>query len=320
MTQNLAADNIVNGWVIIDKPIGMTSASVVGRLKKLWQLPRALKIGHGGTLDPMATGVLPIALGEATKTVAYVMDGRKAYDFTMQFGTSTDTEDAEGQVTATSAVRPSVAAIKEILPRFVGGIMQRPPAYAALKINGQRAYDLARAGAEVVLAPRQVTIHALDFVEQTDESHMTLRVACGKGTYVRALARDIALALGGLAHLTALRRTQVGRFGLAQAISLAKCAEISYPTGIGEVLCNLTEALDDIPALSLTPEQAFALQQGRVVRGFAAFSGSAVAQCAGTPVALVTYAEGGLRVQRGFNLKTKESLDVDYRRAQTSAD
>src|SRR5262249_44748996 len=197
------------GWVVRDKPLGMGSTQAVGKVRWLFQ---AEKAGHGGTLDPLATGVLPIALGEATKTVPFVMDGRKEYRFTLRFGEARSTEDAEGAVTANSDVRPSDEAIRAALPRFLGTIEQMPPAFSALKIDGKRAYDLARAGETVELKPRQVTIERLEFLARPDVDHADFVVACGKGTYIRSLGRDLALALGTVGHLSALRRTVAGPF------------------------------------------------------------------------------------------------------------
>jgi tRNA pseudouridine55 synthase len=205
----------VDGWVVLDKPLGLGSTPAVGRVRRLFG---AQKAGHGGTLDPLATGVLPIALGEATKTVPWVMDGRKEYRFTLRFGEARSTEDAEGEVTAESVVRPSDAAIVAILGTFLGEIEQRPPAYSALKIDGKRAYDLARAGETVELALRKVMIERLELVSRPDADHADLVVGCGKGTYIRSLGRDLALSLGTVGHLSALRRTRAGPFIESQAI------------------------------------------------------------------------------------------------------
>ena len=198
----------VNGWIILDKPVGLTSTQAVSKLKRLFN---AKKAGHAGTLDPLASGVLPVAFGEATKTVPFVQDGEKAYRFTVLWGAETDTDDAEGKVTQTSEARPDGAAIEALLPHFTGEIMQRPPAFSAIKVNGERAYDLARDGEIVDLAPRPITIHALRLVA-CEPDCAVLEAECGKGTYVRAIARDLGRALGCFGHVIALRRTRVGPF------------------------------------------------------------------------------------------------------------
>jgi len=200
----------VHGWVVLDKPVGMSSTYAVSVVKRLFQAKRA---GHAGTLDPLASGLLPIALGEATKTVPFVMEGRKVYRFTVRWGEERDTDDAEGRITASSAERPTAEAIAALLPRFTGQITQVPPRYSAVKIAGERAYDLARDGEVVDIAPRPVEIHRLELIETPDRDHATLVAECGKGTYVRALARDLGRALKCLGHVAALRRTAVGPFG-----------------------------------------------------------------------------------------------------------
>jgi len=207
----------VDGWLNLDKPLGLSSAQAVARARRLFG---AAKVGHGGTLDPLASGVLPIAFGEATKTVAWVMDGAKAYRFTLRFGVATGTDDAEGDIVATSDARPTDAALCDALTRFQGAIEQRPPAFSALKVAGQRAYALARAGAEVDLASRRVEVHEIQLLERTDPDHAILRVRCGKGTYIRSLARDIAQALGTVGHVAALRRTACGPFQEGDAVTL----------------------------------------------------------------------------------------------------
>ena len=207
----------VNGWLVLDKPVGMTSTHAVSVVKRLFAAKRA---GHAGTLDPLASGCLPIALGEATKTVPFVMDGRKTYHFTVQWGEERDTDDAEGRVVASSAVRPTPEAIRALLPRFTGTIAQVPPRFSALKIEGERAYDLAREGKVVELAARPVDIHRLELVAMPDAEHAVLAAECGKGTYVRALARDLGRELGCLGHVVALRRTAVGSFTQDCAVGL----------------------------------------------------------------------------------------------------
>ena len=252
----------VDGWVVLDKPLGMGSTQAVGRVRWLFT---AEKAGHGGTLDPLATGVLPIALGEATKTVPFVMDGRKEYRFTLRFGEARSTDDGEGAVTATSEDRPSDQAIRAALPRFTGHVEQTPPAFSALKIGGQRAYDLARAGQNVDLKPRQVMIDRLELVSRPDADHADFVVGCGKGTYIRSLGRDLAQALGTVGHLSALRRTAVGPFREESAISLPKLEALGHIPPLLGALVPVATALDDIPALALTGTQADRLRHGQPV-------------------------------------------------------
>lgn len=264
-----------------------------------------VKVGHGGTLDPLASGVLPVALGEATKLAGRMLDADKAYDFTIRFGSETTTLDAEGEVSARSDARPTADRVDDVLPLFAGGILQTPPAYSALLIDGRRAYDRARAGEDVAPAPRSVTIHALRpsapliRVGRLDEVALSARVS--KGTYIRSLARDIAHALGTVGHVTMLRRTRAGPFELSGAISLDKLGELAMAGALEQALLPLTGALDDIPALPVTPDQASALRQGRTI-GIAAPQGPAFATSDGVPVALVDIAEQQVRVVRGFNL------------------
>ncbi|MBN9488004.1 MAG: tRNA pseudouridine(55) synthase TruB [Alphaproteobacteria bacterium] len=252
----------IDGWVVLDKPLGLGSTQAVGRVRRLFG---AQKAGHGGTLDPLASGVLPIALGEATKTVPFVMDGRKEYRFTLRFGEARSTEDAEGEVTATSPARPTDDAIRSTLARFTGEIDQTPPAYSALKIGGQRAYDLARAGETVVLTPRRVRIDRLELLSRLDADHADFVVGCGKGTYIRSLGRDLALALGTVGHLAALRRTVAGPFREEAAISLSKLEALGHIPPLLGALAPVTTALDDIPALALADAQADRLRQGQPV-------------------------------------------------------
>ena len=252
----------VHGWLIVDKPEDMTSTEVVSRAKRLLQ---AAKVGHAGTLDPMATGVLPLAFGEATKTVSYAMDGAKSYRFTVRWGEARDTDDMEGQVTATSPVRPDRDAIARTIPRFIGVIDQVPPAYSAIKVSGERAYDLARGGEAVSLASRPVTVHALTLVDQPDPDHAVFDADCGKGTYMRALARDVARALGTLGHLAALRRTRVGPFGLDDAITLTHLEEIAARGSPDAALLPVETPLDDIPAVALTESEAHRMRCGQSV-------------------------------------------------------
>ncbi|MFO1038204.1 MAG: tRNA pseudouridine(55) synthase TruB [Geminicoccaceae bacterium] len=253
----------INGWMVIDKAEGMTSTDVVTRVKRLTQ---AQKVGHGGTLDPLASGVLPIAMGEATKTVPYIMDAAKSYLFTIRFGEARDTDDAAGTVTAESAERPTDAAILAELPAFLGHIQQRPPTYAAVKINGERAYDLARRGETVELASREVRIDELELLGRPDADHASFRMVCGKGAYVRAVARDLGLKLGCFAHVTALRRTSVGAFDVADAISLETLAGVVENETLPQVLVSVATALVGIPALAVTEPQALRLRAGQSIR------------------------------------------------------
>jgi len=252
----------IDGWVVLDKPVGLGSTPAVSRVRRLFG---AQKAGHGGTLDPLASGVLPIALGEATKTVPFVMDGRKEYRFTLRFGEARSTEDSEGEVTASSEVRPTDQAIRGALSAFVGEIEQVPPTYSALKIDGQRAYDLARAGEAVEMKSRKVRIDRLEFLARPDRDHADLVVECGKGTYIRSLGRDLAVALGTVGHLSALRRTAAGPFREEAAISLPKLEALGHIPALLGALVPVVTALDDIPALALTEAQADQLRHGQPV-------------------------------------------------------
>jgi len=298
----------MHGWIILDKPVGLGSTQAVSAVKRALRQGGygKFKVGHGGTLDPLASGVLPIAVGEATKLAGRMLDSDKIYDFTIRFGEQTDTLDAEGVAVATSDVRPTRAALIAVLPRFTGPIDQVPPAYSALKVDGARAYDRARAGEAVTLATRTVTIHALDVIDLPDGDQpldaATLRAHVSKGTYIRSLARDVALALGTVGHVTMLRRTRAGPFGLDGAISLDKLGEAGMARELEYLLLPLRAGLDDIPALSLDPDQAGALRQGRIVAGHAADDGLHFAMSGDTPVALVEVLDGNVQVVRGFNL------------------
>lgn len=285
----------VHGWLILDKPLGLGSTQGVSAVKRALREGgySKVKVGHGGTLDPLATGVLPIALGEATKLAGRMLDSDKVYDFTIGFGVQTDTLDLEGKVIAESAVRPTLAQVEAVLARFTGPIEQVPPIYSALKVDGERAYDLARAGEEVVLASRSVTIHSLS---------VALTAHVSKGTYIRSLARDIALALNTVGHVTMLRRTKAGPFTLENAISLDKLAQLGQARALEDKLLPLRAGLDDIPALSLSPDQAGLLRQGRVLIGIAADDGLHFATSEEIPVALVEVQDREVRVVRGFNL------------------
>ena len=252
----------VSGWICLDKPRDLGSTQAVGRVRRAFN---AQKAGHAGTLDPLATGILPIALGEATKTVPFLMDADKTYRFTIAWGVETASFDREGAVTATSDVRPPLDAVRAALPAFIGEIEQIPPAYSAVKVDGERAYDLARAGIAMELKSRKVTIHDARCVEQPDADHTTLEIDCGKGTYVRALVRDLATALGAHAHVSDLRRLRVGAFTQANAITLDKLEELCNTASPLEVLLPVETALDDIPELAVTAEDAFRLTQGRSI-------------------------------------------------------
>ncbi|MEQ8505503.1 MAG: tRNA pseudouridine(55) synthase TruB [Rhodospirillales bacterium] len=252
----------IHGWINLDKPLDVTSTQAVGRVKRLLN---AAKAGHGGTLDPLATGILPIALGEATKTVAYAMDGEKEYVFTIRFGAETETGDREGAVTAESDVRPTAADITAVLPRFMGEIDQIPPRYSAIKVAGARAYDLARGGEEFELQSRRVTVHSLAVEAQPDPDHAVIRCRSGKGVYVRSLARDIARALDTVGHVSELRRTMVGPFSENNAISLENLEALGHSARDSGHLLPVETALDDIPALALTETEARRLAQGQAV-------------------------------------------------------
>ncbi|QIG78816.1 tRNA pseudouridine(55) synthase TruB [Stakelama tenebrarum] len=340
----------MHGWIILDKPLGLGSTQGVSAVKRALReagygpkkkdMP---KVGHGGTLDPLATGVLPVAIGEATKLAGRMLDSDKVYDFTIRFGVETDTLDCEGKEIATSEMIPTRDQVAAVLPRFTGPIEQVPPAYSALKVDGARAYDLARAGEEVVLETRSVTVHSLKILpelasgrgtreagggaatsaavapppppprdcvarspspsELGEECHeITLTAHVSKGTYIRSLARDIARAVGSVGHVTYLRRTKAGPFGLEQAISLDKLADAAKERRLEELLLPLRAGLDDIPALSLTPDQAGRLRAGQQVIGTTADDGLVFAMLDDVPVALAEVQAGNVRVVRGFNL------------------
>lgn len=254
--------NPVHGWVILDKATGVGSTPMVGKVRYAF---KAQKAGHGGTLDPFATGLLPIALGEATKTVSFVMDGEKAYRFTVRWGQATDSADLDGKVVDTSDHRPSEAEILAALPTFIGDIAQIPPIYSAIKIDGKRAYELAREGVEVEMKSRQVKVHDLRLLEIVDHDHATFEVDCGKGTYVRAIGRDLAQTLGTVGHLSALRRTKVGPFTEKHAISLAELEEMEHNPAVALMLQPIEAALDGIPAIALSEEEAIRLRNGQAV-------------------------------------------------------
>lgn len=301
--------DLVNGWLAVDKPLGMTSTQVVGAVRRIFN---AQKAGHGGTLDPLATGVLPVALGEATKTVPYVMDGTKVYTFTVRWGEETTTDDREGTVTETSANRPDRAAIESALPAFLGDLSQVPPKFSAVKVDGQRAYDLARSGEDVQLTARLVRIDAFDLVEQPDADHASFRVVAGKGTYIRSLARDLSRALGTVGHVAALRRVACGPFREEDAISLDKLNNLGHSAAPMEFLLPIETALDDIPALALTVEEARRLSSGlpvsllrvatRTPLSSVAAGDTVCAMAEGRLVALARIEGGEIRPVRVMNL------------------
>lgn len=304
---------LLNGWLIIDKPVGIGSTQVVGAVKRALReggyaptkkdMP---KVGHGGTLDPLASGVLPVALGEATKLAGRMLDASKLYDFTIAFGTQTDGLDAEGAVVATSDVRPTLAEVEAVLPRFTGPIDQVPPAYSAILIDGQRAYDRARRGEAVEMVARPVTVFGLEIRDDTASGQrlesVTLSAHVSKGTYIRSLARDIALALGTVGNVAMLRRTRAGPFGLDAAISLDKLADAAMARSLEELLLPVEAGLDGIPALPLVPDEAKAIAQGRTLFGQSVDDGDYLAMDGKRPVALVSVAAGTVSVIRGFNL------------------
>ncbi len=299
----------VNGWVVVDKPLGLTSTQVVGRVRRVFD---ARKIGHGGTLDPLATGLLPIAMGEATKTVPYVMEGDKAYRFTLRWGQATATDDTEGAVTAVSDRRPAEAEIQEVLPRFQGVIDQVPPNYSAIKVAGQRAYDRARAQEVFELEARPVTIHSLVLAGREGADLASFEVICGKGTYMRSLARDLGAALGCYAHVVELRRTGAGPFTEDHAISLESLEALGHSAAASGALLPIETALDDIPALALTEIEANRLRRGQAVSMLARanlerireFENGVIvyATTGGKPVALVRYEAGDIHPVRVLNI------------------
>jgi tRNA pseudouridine55 synthase len=293
----------MHGWLIIDKPVGIGSTPTVSAVKRALRDGgyHKAKVGHGGTLDPLASGVLPVALGEATKLSGRLLDADKIYGFTIRFGDETNTLDAEGEVVATSDLRPSLRQLEAVLPRFRGPIQQIPPAYSALKIGGRRAYDLARTGEKIELEARSVTVHSIA-VEAIAAADATFTARVSKGTYIRSLARDIARAAGSVGHVTMLRRLKAGPFTLEASISLDKMTELAKARQLEQVLLPLTAGLDDIPALPVTPDQARLLRQGQRLTGIAANQGLHFATEGPVPVALVELSEGELRVVRGFNL------------------
>jgi tRNA pseudouridine55 synthase len=306
----------VSGWVVLDKPLNLGSTQAVGRVRRAFN---AQKAGHAGTLDPLASGVLPIALGEATKTVPHLVEADKTYRFTIAWGATTASFDREGAITATSDVRPSPAAVAEALKAFAGEIEQVPPAFSAIKVEGERAYDLARAGVDVELKSRRVAIHRAEFVAAPDADHVEIEIDCGKGFYVRAMARDLAATMGACGHVSALRRLKVGPFDIASAVRLEFLEELCHRGGGSKALLPVETALDDIPALAVTTEDAFRLSQGRPIvllprqvetlkarlagsHGPGAASRTVLAMHGGVAVSICEMRAGQLSPTRVFNL------------------
>jgi tRNA pseudouridine55 synthase len=294
----------IHGWLVLDKPIGMTSTQAVGTVRRLFD---ARKAGHAGTLDPLATGVLPIALGEATKTVPYAVDGTKHYRFTVRWGGGTDTDDAEGRITATSELRPTRETVAALLPRFTGSILQTPPAFSAIKVDGNRAYDLARAGEVVELEARSVQIESLVLLDMPDADTAVFEARCGKGTYVRALARDMGTELACLGHLIALRRTRVAPFDEAQAVRLSdlEAAAEKGEDALHALLLPIEAALQDLAAISVGQNDAARLLRGQAVlirgRDAPTTTGPTYATCKGQLIAVGQIEKGELRPVRVFN-------------------
>ena len=299
----------IDGWVILDKAFGMTSTAAVGAVRRIFD---ANKAGHAGTLDPLASGVLPIALGEATKTLPYVVDTEKSYQFTLKWGEATTTDDREGEITDRSDARPSEAEIIAGLIDFIGEIEQVPPAFSAIKVNGERAYDMARRGDTVKLAARRIWIKRFELVEMRDADQAVFSVISGKGTYMRSLARDLALRVGTVGHIAELRRTTVGKFAVEDAISLDELDTIGQSQAASEALLPVETPLDDIPALALTEQEAARLRNGQAVsllrkldlERISAFDDgeTVLATTSGRPVALTKYSAGEVRPVRVLNV------------------
>ncbi len=288
----------VSGWIAFDKPVGMTSTHAVSRMKRIFN---AKKAGHAGTLDPLASGILPIALGEATKTVPFVQEGEKAYRFRVRWGTQTNTDDTEGKPVAQSEARPDTEAVLRALPSFVGTILQKPPTFSAIKINGERAYDRARDGDEVELPLRPVTIHSLDLLDVPSQDEVVLEARCGKGTYVRAIARDLGLMLGCFGHVTSLRRTRVGPFREEGAIGLDDLDGPDGPRGLLPVEAGLSE----VACVPVNRGDAVHLRRGQplILRGHdSPLDGMAFAACGGVVIAFGPIEQGALQPHRVFNL------------------
>ncbi|MDD4615701.1 MAG: tRNA pseudouridine(55) synthase TruB [Alphaproteobacteria bacterium] len=293
----------VHGWLILDKPLGLTSTQAIGRCRRLLG---GKKVGHGGTLDPLATGVLPLAFGEATKLIPYVMDGDKEYEFTLRWGERRSTDDAEGNVLEQSPIRPAETQVLEALPKFTGVILQKPPAFSAIKVQGERAYDLARSGEQVDLAPREVQIKKIDLIQTVDADHTCFRVSCGKGVYIRSLARDLAAHLGTCGYVSGLKRTKVGAFKLKNACSMPDLERSHDQNAALDHLLPLKAAFLDVPTLILGPSEVHLLQNGQPIlirpqHGNLFEAPLIFAEHNQVPVALVEPIEGEFRVLRGFH-------------------
>jgi tRNA pseudouridine55 synthase len=293
----------VHGWLALDKPLGLTSTQALGRARRLLG---GKKAGHGGTLDPLATGILPLAFGEATKLIPYVMDGDKEYEFTVRWGEARATDDAEGEVVATNTLRPTEAQIRAALPTFTGVIWQKPPSFSAIKVLGERAYDLARAGEAVDLAARKVLVHNIELIEIIDENSSSFRASSGKGMYVRSLARDLAVNLGTCGYVSALRRTKVGPFTQENCISMEKLEGLSIENAALTALLPIKSALGTIPTLILSQSEAHTLRLGQKIlirpQHGSLFEALLIfAEFEGVPIALLEAKAGELRVLRGFH-------------------
>ena len=324
----------MNGWIILDKPSGITSAHAVAKVKRLLStlslrerggvslgegphnhtgphpspLPRGegkVKIGHAGTLDPLASGVLPLALGEATKTVAYMMDGLKSYGFTVTWGEERDTDDSQGQVIETSPKRPTIAEINDILPEFTGAIQQTPPNYSAIKVDGKRAYDMARAGKVGKVASREVMVESLTLLPPLPEGEGTscFLCHCGKGTYIRSLARDMGRKLGCLGYISQLRRLRVANFTEEHAISLEMLEKMVHKGGLS-FLRPVESALDDILAWDISPDQAIRIKRGQTIELAQSTPENTelLLRCEGKLVAMGKVSQGSVKPVRVFNL------------------
>lgn len=294
---------IPHGWLVLDKPLGLTSTQALGKVRRLLN---GKKAGHGGTLDPLATGLLPLAFGEATKLIPYVMEGDKAYEFIVKWGEARATDDAEGAVTSTSEYRPSIDQIREALPAFIGRISQKPPSYSAIKLDGERAYDLARSGEKVDIAEREVVIHSLELIEIIDKDSASFRVSCGKGMYVRALARDMAVKLGTFGYVKQLKRTKVGPFTLQNAVSMDFLEGLSAKNEARTALLPIKAALWSIPTLALTANEANSLRLGKKIlirpQNIELVQHNLVfAEYDGVPIAILEPIAGEFRIVRGFH-------------------
>ncbi|WP_442754969.1 tRNA pseudouridine(55) synthase TruB [Methylocystis sp. JAN1] len=298
MSQRRSNRAVVDGWVVLDKPVGLTSTQAVSRLKRIYN---ARKAGHAGTLDPLASGILPVAFGEATKTVPFVQDGEKAYRFTVKWGAESNTDDSDGEITHTSEKRPERAEIERLTPQFIGDILQTPPQFSAIKIGGERAYDLAREGEQVELKARAVTIHSLA-IEACSPEETVFYMECGKGAYVRAVARDLGRLMGCYGHVTALRRTRVGPFVEEDSYTLD---EIESQGMAGDALLSVEAGLSELPCVVVDRDTAARLRRGGsvILRGRdAPAEGVVYAACGGVPVAFGEVIEGALEPSRVFNL------------------